>query len=473
MRLTLPVLVLIALSATALAGEGKGKGKPKKVPPPPGVHWEKGLEAGLARAAREGRPIFIAVNALETERANQMLAGQQYRSKTWGQATRGYVCLVCNPNDHREGGKGPCARYPGGDCETHKATLTWFLQRFGQDLISPQHVILGPDGEVAYRKEYFTYKVGPKLLDGYLSKLAPNIAYARAGIGRAQQMKALAKAAPEKVDPLAAKWLDGDDGLAAAALLNVLDDTFAAPRRLLLIAALHHTPAQQAPVLALAAEERVLYPEDEPAETLAWLRTLFAVDRRVGVWGATRALVRLDQEAARDDVMRVWAGTAAAASAPVEALLLAKDRRARRAPPPPAWTRGRVQQIQRAMKQSGRTTVRDVGLAAELKQPRPGSLRRALLETTIDEVRKHAQALKDLLSKTAWMRVRIAAAVRLLESHMPHQGLVLQTLLDALDDPIEGPPTHDLVLRVLGEDPGQTPEAWQAAIRATLKGEAK
>ena len=91
MRLIVFVFALAALSTAVLAGDEKGPGKPKKKqPPPPGIHWEVGLEAGLARATREGRPVFIAVNALETERANQLLAAEPYRSAAWGQATRGY-----------------------------------------------------------------------------------------------------------------------------------------------------------------------------------------------------------------------------------------------------------------------------------------------------------------------------------------------------------------------------------------------
>ena len=43
----------------------------------------------------------------------------------------------------------------------NRAALTWFTKRFGENLISPQHVIIEPDGDVAFRKEYYTGVVKP------------------------------------------------------------------------------------------------------------------------------------------------------------------------------------------------------------------------------------------------------------------------------------------------------------------------
>ena len=68
----------------------------------PGIRWEGDLVRGLIRAAAEGRPVLLAINALETEAANQNLARQIYPSPAWGHATRPWVAFVANPNIHAD-----------------------------------------------------------------------------------------------------------------------------------------------------------------------------------------------------------------------------------------------------------------------------------------------------------------------------------------------------------------------------------
>src|SRR5262245_45652809 len=69
---------------------------PKRVEPEeiPGIRWERDFQEGMRRAAREGRPVFIAVNATEQgEVANQWLHEKGYPSKEWGEASRPFVCF--------------------------------------------------------------------------------------------------------------------------------------------------------------------------------------------------------------------------------------------------------------------------------------------------------------------------------------------------------------------------------------------
>jgi hypothetical protein len=478
-------VVLALLLAAVPWGLARGEEPaPRKAPAPlPGIHWEADFEAGMRRAAKEGRPVFVAVNALETEAANNQLASRQYRSKEWGTATRGFVSFVCNPTTHGQG-EGACTRYPGHTCAGHAAALGWFLKRFGQDLISPQHVILEPDGAVAYRKEYYERVVGPSLIENYLSKLAPSIAYARAGVGRDARMKAIGEAPLEEVDALAEAWLDGHDGLAAAAIVNVLDDCFDAQRRIELIAALRHTPPLQVPVLAMAAEERVMYPADEAHETLRWITTLFAADRQTGVWAATRALTRLEDEKARDAVLRAWAGVEPTAKAPeiddlpmperaraYEALLLAGDRRARRTPPPASWTGGREAQVERARRKMGLTTPGDVNLKALLADPHPATLRRALLDATPEEVRANEDGVVRAMRESRYQRVSLAAALALLKARVADQEPSVSALVVAgKSDLVEGPSTRRHAIAILGEDPGQGDATWRAAIARHMRG---
>lgn len=485
---SIPLLVaLAALSLVAVAGAEEETKKSKAKPPPEGIWWAQDFQAGLARAAREGRPVLFCVNALETEQANQRLGLNTYRSAAWGQATRGYVNFVCNPEDH---GATACSRYERHVCKGHRDALTWFLKRFGQDLISPQHVILEPDGDVAFRKEYYTGVVEPALLEGYLSNVAPPIAYARAGIGREAKLKSCADLPLPELDAFASKWLAGRDGLAAAAMLNALDDCYDAPRRLALISALAHTHDLQAPVLVIAAEERMLYPTDEPAETLAWLKTLFRVDRSLGVWGATRALVRLEDEAVRSAVLRIWAGAdgegstvalgdlpAAERSSAYEALLLAKDRRASQAKVPADWVAGRAAEIARARRVTGRVTgAATVDLAAALKDAYPGNLRTALLAASPAAVRPHAEALMQLVNKHRAHRVRLAAAMALWKARAGPPVQLIDVLYGGSTDLIEGRPTNEALGALMPEaglEVAHSREAWNAAMLKWWKDGAK
>ena len=487
MRSIAVLCALALLAATAVAGDGDAgkndkQAKDKPPPPPAGIWWEADFEAGMQRATREGRPILLCVNALEDERANNELAGSTYRSADWGNATRGYVAFVCNPNDHGT----PCSRYERHVCSGHKAALDWFLKRFGEDLITPQHVILEPDGDVAFRKEYYTGVVGPALLEAWLSALAPRAAYARAGIGREGVVKEFAKIPLDQVDARARDWLSGPDGLSAAVLLNVLDDCYDPARRKALIGVLRHTQAVQAPVLVMAAEERVLWPADQPEETAPWIATLFAVDRTAGVWAATRVLARSEDPTARDAVLRIWAGRAPGAEAPgigdlpagerpaaYEALLLAGDERARATDVPTDWRAGHEDAIDRALRKSGHTTPGEVELAAALASGVPGRMRAALVSASAGAVRAAAPEILAGLSAWRWERVRIAGALALLRAQGPYEAQVVPRILAALDDPLEGPGVRTAAVEILGNDPGAATAAWQTALAEQLKGGAK
>ncbi len=485
MRLLAFILAWAALSTVVLAEDGQSP-KTKKPPPLPGIWWQKDYAKGMQRAMSEGRPILFAINALETERANNQLAQMQYQSAAWGEATRGYVPFVCNPNNHKGPGEQSCSRYPGHDCAQHQVVLQWFTSRFGDALISPQHVILEPDGDVAFRKEYYTGVVKPALLDAYLSNISPRIAYARAGIVREAQVKRFAKLPLEQLDEKAAGYLSGTDGLAAAALLNVLDDTYDAKRRAALIRALRHTHDLQVPVLIPAAEERVLYPADEPAETLLWIATLFEADRPSGVWAATRALVRLESEAERDRVLRLWAGSTEEGAKPgiddlpederpnaYEALILAKDRRGLATKVSAAWKKGRENEIARALRKVGRTTATTVDLDTIKDGAAPAVWRPALLSMTPEAVRAQAQRVAWALKAMPSLRLRVAAALALLRGQLPQGGTVVQTILAGIDDLVEGRETRALAVRILGDDPGRNRAALVKALDSFVKGGAK
>ena len=481
---TLAALLFLLLAPGLTEAEDAPK-KPKLSTPPPGIRWARDFDAALAQAARAGQPVFLAVNALENESANNMLAAQAYPSKAWGEASRAYVALVCNPNEHRTGDAPACGRYEGCECPTHQKALRWFLARFGEELISPQHVILEPDGDVAFRKEYYTGVVGPDLLDLYLSHVSPKLAYGQAASRRRARIQSLAKVPLEALPAQAATWLASKDGLSAAGLVNVHDDSFDKARRAAVIRALGKTPALQVPVLALPAEERVLFPDDEREETLLWVETLLAADRTYGVWAATRVLVNTEDETLREAVLRLWAGKAEGAvaladipagerPAAYEALLLIRDPRALVERAPQDWITGREAEIRRARALAEQEVFLPSGaLRAALARPVPGVLRRRILDANLEGIRAHQADLVKLVREAPWLRVRIAAALRLLELREAAGGAVLTVLQQGTLDPIEGPETRRRVIALLGEDPGQNPAEWKRILNAFVMGGAK
>jgi hypothetical protein len=482
MRISPVALLGGALSlGAALAGLAFGEGGPgpvapgaKPPPPPPGIHWEPDLDAAFERALREGRPILLAVNALEDESANVRLATQLYPSAPWGEATRGFVCLVANPNDH-PGPSGRCARYPGTTCATHKAVLARVLKDFGPELISPQHLVLDPEGDLAYRKEYYTGEVSPALLESWLSRLTPALAYRRAAIGRKAKVAALVGAKGEELLASAEAWLAQEDGLATAGVVNALDETQDAGRRAILIRALGRGAPRQAPVCAHAAEERVLYPDDEPEETRLFCAALLASDRPLGVWAATRAIARSTDAGLRADVLKALCPSGRWQDLPrneqvlvLEALLLAGDAAAG-GEGPADLDDEEAARLDRARTKGGRATPRAPRLEEALARGRPGSARRALLEASEAQVRESLAKVTDAFARAPYLRVRVAAALALLRARVATEGLV-DFILTALLDPLEGDELRAGVVEALGEDPGRDPATVRAALERRLGG---
>jgi hypothetical protein len=350
------------------------------------------------------------------------------------------------------------------------------MKRFGNDLISPQHLILEPDGDLAYRKEYFEHVVGPRLLDTWLSRLSPPVAYARANIDRAAQIEALSKTPDEGLASAVETLLRTVDGLGVVTVLSALDEDYDDGRRLTIIRALASAPAAQAPALAYGADERVGYPQDQPEETRAWLATLFAVDRGTAAVAAARALARTEDAEDRDALLRIWGGVSDETSpklahvpAPeralaLEALILAGDVRARDEPDPKGLDEDMIQRLARARTLAGFTTGGTADIEAALKDGRPGVVYRALLEASPDEVRTHETRIRELAGDDHCERVRVAAALALLAGGAEWSQALGDLLVRSVFDPVEGPDTRLEAVARLGMDPGQSVAEWQAAL---------
>ena len=183
------------------------------------IKWSRDLNATLARARKENRPILIAINALDTERGNEVMRLRGYRDKRLVQALRPMLCLVANPNNHDRGGT--CSRYGSTDCKTHRDVLTYALRRWSNagDIISPQHMILAPDGTLLWRKEFLIPAATlQRECELALVKSAPARALELAGQTRERAMQSLARGA----DPGA--FLKLGDPLGPAVLLLMWEE---------------------------------------------------------------------------------------------------------------------------------------------------------------------------------------------------------------------------------------------------------
>jgi hypothetical protein len=472
------VVLCVALAAAAplLAGEDKPK-KPGAPPPPPGIRWERAVEEALRRSREEGRPLLLCVNALENEGANVMLATERYPSESWGVATRGYVCLVGNPNDHEEK-DGLCSRYGWTSCAGHKAALDWILKTFSPDgnLISPQHLILEPDGAVAYRKEYFTGEEGPPLFERYLSQVSPHAAYRQAAIQREARIDELKKAVPFEIGHLVREWLASSDGLAAAIAVNAYDDVGDRARRLAVVEALSATPAQQVLVLHQAAEEATGRPDDDPELALAWVKSLLAADRPMGVWAAARVVVRTKAPDLVRRTFEAWAGGEDAKhleALPPGELLAALEASMLRGRPVAHGVLAEALKRDEGSGQDWRARLaraqREHAPEEPLTNESPAALRRSLLRASEEEVAKESKRVQEILG-SPYARVRIAAALALLRARIGANGAVAAAILAALDDPIEGTEARGAAVEALGGDPGGESEEWKAAIEKAVGG---
>ena len=134
---------------------------------PPGAtfSWSPSVAQALDRADRDGLPVLVCMS-MDDERANDWLASHHYRDIELARVTREMPTLLSNPFgvggvssgvEHVEI-DGVCSRYGDHACAVHRANERWCaLQLFGPKVPFqvPQHILLGANGEVLLRVEFF------------------------------------------------------------------------------------------------------------------------------------------------------------------------------------------------------------------------------------------------------------------------------------------------------------------------------
>ena len=118
------------------------------------IHWERSLEAALARAKTENKPVFVAVN-MDGEKANDRLVATVYRNAKVRALSERTVNLIASRDDHGSS----CKRFGGIACADHQkveqAVRARYLKPNKQGfIIVPQHLFLDPQGEVLLSVPY-------------------------------------------------------------------------------------------------------------------------------------------------------------------------------------------------------------------------------------------------------------------------------------------------------------------------------
>lgn len=173
----IPVVCRIAMLAASLALSAPAMAHAWVTPAPRqgSVRWSPDLAAALATAAEEKRVLVICFN-MDGEAANER-ALAMYDSAEFGTAVQGAICVMCSADEHTAVGA-PCSRFPGLQCSEHRnceraARKHLFGAR--RENIAPQHVVLYPDGVVAW---HGVYEAEPRTIvrairDAEASKDAP------------------------------------------------------------------------------------------------------------------------------------------------------------------------------------------------------------------------------------------------------------------------------------------------------------
>lgn len=151
-----PVVRRVALLAASLVVSAPVMAHDGAAPAPrqDSVRWSPDFATALATAAEEQRVLVICFN-MDGEAANER-ALAMYGSDEFVAAVQGAICVMCSADAHTAEGA-PCSRFPGLRCREHRdCERSARTHLFGarRDNIAPQHVVLYPDGIVAWHGVY-------------------------------------------------------------------------------------------------------------------------------------------------------------------------------------------------------------------------------------------------------------------------------------------------------------------------------
>lgn len=122
------------------------------------IRWSTDLRHALASAKEEQKLTLVCFN-MDGEEANEG-ALLMYRSEEFRKATENVVCVLCSADAHGAE-DAACPRFAGCTCGAHVASEKQARRHFfgaSRENLAPQHLLLYPDGTVAW---HAVYEVAP------------------------------------------------------------------------------------------------------------------------------------------------------------------------------------------------------------------------------------------------------------------------------------------------------------------------
>ena len=120
------------------------------------IAWQPSLDQALEQAARDGKPVFLAIN-MDGERANDEVIREHYKDRQLIRLAGLTAPLFASKHDHASQAN-PCSRCGVVTCEQHmrieKEMRKRFLQSQADAVIAPQHLWIGPDGKLLLSVPY-------------------------------------------------------------------------------------------------------------------------------------------------------------------------------------------------------------------------------------------------------------------------------------------------------------------------------
>lgn len=126
-------------------------------PAGPSVAWTPDWNDAFAKAAAEGRPVFLAVN-MDGEKANDAMAQRMYFEREIVALSERTVNVIASRFGHSAAGK-ECSRFPGVQCADHqksdiRAREKVLAAGLDGEVVAPQHVWLDAEGKVLLSVAY-------------------------------------------------------------------------------------------------------------------------------------------------------------------------------------------------------------------------------------------------------------------------------------------------------------------------------
>ncbi len=118
------------------------------------VKWVTDLNQA-SRAAAAGKQLMLVCFNMDGEESNER-ALQTYRSAEFRKATDNVICVLCSADQHSTEEQ-TCPRFSGCTCHEHIASEKQARRHFfggSSSTLAPQHILLYPDGVVAWQAVY-------------------------------------------------------------------------------------------------------------------------------------------------------------------------------------------------------------------------------------------------------------------------------------------------------------------------------